>query len=523
MSMSNGEPWIVWGDHTTTYGETVRVGQPMSDLNTHVVITGTTGSGKSTALRNLALQFADNGGTVIVIEPHGDLILHPHDGILPALSDEQLRRTALIDLAAAWPPQMNLVRAGLSAGTSVAVKTTMNCVRVMDDASWKTAILMREILENALELLLSVEGELACLLLLQKFLTDAPYRTSVLKRAGPEAIEARDYWQRTLAEWETAKGGGAATLAVPLRRVGQFLRDARFRRSLSLPLLAPEQALHVGQLMDDPEARIILVPLQAPKLGDEAKRVFGTLFMQDVTNAFLARAALDKQARRPTLLIIDEFADLAGGAVGELVTVLLAQARKFGASVVLGTQFMAQLPAEVQSEVRGNCNNKVVLATEDPRDAKAVVESLATNQLTPLDVQTIEKWHGYARFRVHGAPQPPVYFRSLAPLPAIHSAPVVIAHRRARPRNMGDLHELHQLAAADPLDAREAIERLVRLSESAFGDVVKRQVEANAYGVEELLAGSHELTQVQRALSISRAQHGLPWWMYEAQYRRLRF
>lgn len=520
--MRNGEPWIVWGDHTTTYGETVRVGQPMSDLNTHVVITGTTGSGKSTALRNLALQFADNGGTVIVIEPHGDLILHPQDGILPALSDEQLRRTALIDLAAAWPPQMNLVRAGMSAGTGVAVKTTMNCIRVMDDASWTGAIQMRQLLENALHVLLDAEGHAACLLLLQKFLTEEPYRQSVLKRAGGRVIESVDFWNRTQGEWAAAKGGGNTAVAVPLRRVGQFLQEPRFKRSLSLPTLAPELSLDIGKLMDDPEARLILVPLQAPKLGDEAKRVFGTLFMQDVTNAFLARASLDKQVRRPTLLIIDEFADLAGGAVGELVRLLLAQARKFGASVVLGTQFMAQLPAEVQSEVRGNCNNKIVLATEDPRDARAVVESLATNQLTPLDVQTIEKWHGYARFRVHGAPQPPVYFRSLAPLPAIQSAPVAIAHRRRRPRNMGDLNELHQLAAADPLDAREAIERLVRLSESAFGDVVKRQVEANAYAVEELLSGGRELTQVQRALSISRAQHGLPWWMYEAQYRRLR-
>lgn len=523
------DPWIAWGHHVDAHGGETAVGQPLADLKTHVSITGTTGSGKSTALRNLALQVADLGGTVIVIEPHGDLILHPEEGILAALSDDQLRRTTVVDLASPWPPQINLAAAGAKAGRTVAVKTAMNCVRVMDDASWSGAIQMRQILENALDLLLATEGAEASLLSVHRFLVNKSYRVEVLKRAGQDALEAHDFWERTLAEWESRKGGGAEIVAVPLRRVGQFLQDERFRRSLALPALAPDLELDIGRLMDDPQPRLILVPLQAPKLGEQAKRVFGTLFMQEVANTFLARSAVDQTARRQTLIIIDEFADMAGGDVGELVRVLLAQARKFGASVVLGTQFLSQLPREVQDEVNGNCNNKVVLLAAGQKDAKAAVESLATDRVAPLDVLNIEKYHGYAKLRIDGAPQPPMYFRTLHPLPPLQRDPNGGGSQAGTngngrgymlPRNLAALHEFHGLAATRP---DRAIERLMSLDARQFEALVKQQVEANHYAAHQLLAYPEmEPDPVQRALQISRAQHGLPWWFYEAQYRKLR-
>ena len=80
--MDEKEPWIIIGDYIDTWGESTRVGLPMADLKVHTSVLGTTGSGKSTFLRHLACQFFSLGGTVIVIEPHGDLILDEEEGIL---------------------------------------------------------------------------------------------------------------------------------------------------------------------------------------------------------------------------------------------------------------------------------------------------------------------------------------------------------------------------------------------------------------------------------------------------------
>ncbi len=517
----SGEPWIVLGEYTDDWGNRVPVGLPLRDLRVHASILGTTGSGKSTFSRNLVLQAFDLGATTVVIEPHGDLILDPKEGILAALPPSALDRVVVVDLNSPRPPQINLAAAGLSAGRSVAVATAMRCIRVAEEASWSGAVRMREILEHALHLLLAVFGHRASMVLLQRFLSDAPFRDRVLARAGDEVGESKSYWQRLSEKLESARGRTADdVLEVPLRRVGKFLRDDRFRRSLALPALGRE--LKIAPLMDAPQPMMILVPLQSAELGVEAKRVFGTLFMQMVTNAFMARSRQSAEERRQTLVIIDEFADLAGGVVGELVRILLAQARKFGASVVLATQSIYQLPAEVKLEVRSNTNIKVVLRTSGRDDAKEAVLNLASDQLSESDIQGIERFHGYARVMVHGAPQPPFYFKGLPPIRLQDEGDNRPRHLPPRPDVPRELKELHRMVVLG--EGNLAIARLVSMSNDEFRSMVKAEIEAANYQAAALLANPDlEPDPVRRALKISGWRLGLPWWFYEAQYRRLRY
>lgn len=421
--------WIVLGHYTDTWGHVVPVGLPMADLKVHTSVIGTTGSGKSTFLRNLALQAFMHGASVIVIEPHGDLILDRDEGILAAIPPGELGRVTVVDLNAAWPPQINMAAAGLAAGRSAAVQMAMGCIRVVEEASWTGAVRMREILEHALHVLLSVYGRDAGMIHLQKFLLDDGYRRQTLRQASDLVGESRDHWQRLIESFAERKDGGAEILEVPLRRVGGFLRDERFRRSLALPLLSEGTALNLPRLMNTP-GRMVLVPLQASALGKEAKRVFGTLFMQLVSNTFMARAAQERESRQQTLVIIDEFADLAGGDVGELVNQLLAEARKFGAAVVLATQALHQLPKDVKNEVRSNTNNKIVLRVSSPDDAREAVINLAHKELAAQDVMDVARFHGYARVMVDKAPQPAFYFQALPPLNFAHLTPPDGANRR---------------------------------------------------------------------------------------------
>ena len=129
--MQTREPWIILGDYIDAWGDATKVGLPMADMKVHTSVLGTTGSGKSTFLRHLACQFFWLGGTVIVIEPHGDLILDPEDGILASMPADQLHRAAVLDFAGPCPPQFNLAGSGLRYGRSVAVDMAMSCIRVM--------------------------------------------------------------------------------------------------------------------------------------------------------------------------------------------------------------------------------------------------------------------------------------------------------------------------------------------------------------------------------------------------------
>jgi hypothetical protein len=520
----SGDPWIVLGDYRDEWGVPVPVGFPLKDLTVHMSMLGTTGSGKSTLSRNLILQAFDLGSTAVVIEPHGDLILDPKEGILSALPPEVLANTAVIDLTSPWPPQINMVSTGLGAGISTAVDTAMMCVRVMEEASWSTAVQMREILENSLYLLLDVFGSEACMVHLMRFLTDAPYRDKIVSQASDSVGEQRSYWTDLIAQMEEAKGKKPADFSVPLRRIRKALNDVRFRRSLALPSLGNE--LQVSTLLDSGKPGLLLVPLQASKLGDEAKRVFGTLFMQMISNAFMSRADQAATSRNQTIVMIDEFADLAGGAVGDLVRILLAQARKFGASLILATQSMSQLPGDVMKEVRGNTNLKIVLLTSGADDAREATRNLGTDQLADKDILGIERFHAYARTMVHKQPQPTFYYANLPPIRQLTGNNYARGWDTiASPPDISDeFRKLHSLADSDPT-GETVIKRLLSVDNQTFLGLAQEQVSAGHYQSDVLLSDgtASGIDPIQRALMVSRFRFGMPWWFYEAYYRRLRF
>jgi len=62
------------------------------------------------------------------------------------------------------------------------------------------------------------------------------------------------------------------------------------------------------------------------------------------------------------------------------------------------------------------------------------------------------------------------------------------------------------------------------MKEAEFRGLAQAQKEQQTQMAAALLADPElEPDRVKRALRISRARFGLPWWFYEALYRRLRF
>ena len=522
------EPWIILGDYIDPWGEATKVGLPMADLKVHTSVLGTTGSGKSTFLRNLACQFFWLGGTVIVIEPHGDLILDPQEGILTCMPQDQLHRAAVLDFAGATPPQFNLAGGGLRYGRSVAVDMAMSCIQVVEDASWQGAVRMREILENALHVLLAVLGREASMLDMQRFFTQEQFRDRILKQAGLEVGESRDYWKRFLAELETNKMTTyEEVMQYPLRRIGGFLRNEYLRRSLALPELHKEQSVNFDALMNADEPTMILVPLQETRVGENTKRVLGTLLMKEITNVFMARSDLPASERKQTLIIIDEFADLAGGEIGQIVNKLLAQARKFGASVVLATQSLTQLPMDVRMEVKTNTNIKIILRPADLSDARLACELLGSDLLVPTDLMSIERFCGYARVLVRKAPQPPFYFHALPPTKMWEGYGPHGQGGRAIKPELSNYEEIKLLAAEAP---EQALKRLVNLPDSEWLEIIEQAIRFNQWQSKRAKVNFGDLTRqnstnkkVKKALALSGYRFGLPWWLYEASYRRQRF
>src|SRR5512136_827123 len=157
MTDYSGEPWIVLGTQLDAAGKEWKIGMPLADLQTHVSIVGATGSGKSTLLRNINLQTFDLDASIIVIEPHGDLV----DDILDGCDDSRLGQAVVLDLNSPFPPAITLLTVGLRQNASVAKQMAMSVLGVRDPKNWVVSVQIREVLWHSLNVLLDAWGEKA--------------------------------------------------------------------------------------------------------------------------------------------------------------------------------------------------------------------------------------------------------------------------------------------------------------------------------------------------------------------------
>lgn len=526
--MNDRVPMILFGEQTDEAGRTWKVGVPLPDLTTHGFVAGTTGSGKSTFLRNLAVQTFGLGASTAVIEPHGDLCLD----LLSAVPDAFLSRVAYLEIDSLQPPSIPLMTLGLGGGQDAALDAAMSVIRMAEPGgSWDTATRMREVLRNTARVVLDALGWEASLLAVDRFLSDGEerFRERVLSRVSEENAKARDFCKYEVAaclEGDKRAAGMRDSILGAQRRLEVFVTDRRLRRSMALPPLGPTVSLR--QLLSG--GRLTLLPVNAAKLGGKAAGLVSMLFMQMAKTAFLGR--VEQSDRRQAALIIDEFAAMAGaetggGEVAEITNALLAEARKFGASVILATQSAAQLTPEVARRVQINTNLKVILLASDPDEARQSAQILGSELVNETDIRSLPRHHGYVKAMVNRTPKPPCMIQMLPPQ-RLAALPWNLTMEPEPPR-MSDLWKrTFDLArsATDPDDlscAADAVKFLRGLSPSDWDQVVAEAQAWNQYHAARLLADPSLVPdRIERAKKISRALYGLPWWLREAHYWRER-
>ncbi len=529
--MDEREPFVLLGEQEDEDGRVWKIGVPLADLTTHGFLIGTTGSGKSTTLRNLAVQTFGLGASTAVLEPHGDLCLD----LLDAVPDAMLDRVVYIELDSTQPPSIPLMTLGLGGGMDVAVGAALNVIRMTEPTSWEQATRMREVLRHTARVVLDALGWQASLLAVDRFLTagETAFRERLLSRVSEENARSRDFCRDEIAaalDGKKKRGGGMRdSILGAQRRLEFFVTDRRFRRSLALPPLGVP--LNLRELLSG--GRLVLLPVNGARLGsDKAAGLVSMLFMQMAKTAFLGR--VDKADRQQAVLIIDEFAAMAGGkkygsdVVADVTNVLLAEARKFGASVILATQSADQLPPDVKKKVQINTNLKIILLVSDVDDARQAAQILGSDLVGEVDIRSLPRFHGYVKAMVHREPQPPCLLKMLPPqrLAAPPWATGFPEPERPQVSNLWTrVRALARTAAnpSDPACAAEVVRFLRGLSAQDWQQVVLDAQAWNQYLAARLLADpSLEPNKVERAKKVSRCLYGLPWWLREAHYWRER-
>src|SRR6266700_16607 len=297
----------------------------------HMVVLGKTGQGKSSLIFSLCLQDIQTRRGFVLFSFHEDLIPR----ILSAIAAEEQRTVAdLSDRLILIEPGNPVCSVGLNPlaihGEQQKFVSIAGIASILKERWGLTHFgpQTEEILRNSLHLL--ADNHLT-LLELSPLLSDSGFRAKCLKQATNP--EVKQYFE---SRFEPMSEAMKAVVRNPiLNKVSEFCSDPHVRHIVG----QAEPTFSFVEAMD--EGRIILVDLHKGLLGKHSATL-GSLVLAQIGSAIFRRRKRDIYS-----LYCDEIQNLLTSE--SEIDSLLAEARKFGVSIVTANQFLDQFPREMRA------------------------------------------------------------------------------------------------------------------------------------------------------------------------------
>lgn len=375
-------------------GRSASIGQ--ADLRQHLYISGGTGTGKTTLLRCLIEQDIRAGRGVFVIDPHGDLFRDLCD----AASRNTRDRFVLADAGDIENPfTLNILQ---TAGPHQAVQRNFianQLIQLFKAVYSGIPEAFGPVFENwfraALFLLMEGGGPDATLADLERLFGDVSYRRNLLANCCD--LHVLSFWNH-IAE----RAGGDLSI----ENVAPYI-TAKVTQISGNPLVrpilcTPRTTLDIPLALE--RGQVVLVNLAKGIVGGPDAAMLGGVLTIRLFAAALARAGLDYSGRHPVRVVLDEFPTFAGPVLAEM----LAEARKFGLSLVLANQSLDQIDrrgVDLAHAIQANCGN-VAAFRAGPADAGRMASWLG-GEADPGDLQSLPNFRFSARLLADGMPLPP--------------------------------------------------------------------------------------------------------------------
>lgn len=388
----NGDSDMTVVGKTNFRGEEKNFGLKMKDRALHVYAIGKTGTGKSTLLSGMILDDIYKGRGVAVVDPHGDLVRDVLDYI-PKEREEDVVFFSPADrnfpigfnlLESVDPEYKNLVSSGI-----------VSVFKKIFGESWGPRL--EYILRNVVLGLLDYPN--ATLLSILKVLTDTKFRRDVIDKITDPII--KDFF---LNEFERYDQKFRTEAVAPIQnKVGQFLSSTVIRNIVG----QETSSIDIRQIMDT--KKILLLDLSIGKIGEDNSALLGSMLITKIQMAAMTRADLSKDKRIPFYLYVDEFQNFATDSFA----VILSEARKYGLSLMVTNQYIAQMPETVADAVFGNVGT-IICFRVGAGDAEGL-----QREFVPVfeagDLTNLDNYNIYIKMAIDGVTSSPFSSKTLLP------------------------------------------------------------------------------------------------------------
>lgn len=406
----------------------------------HTIITGPTGSGKSTLMEQLILADVYAGKSVIVIDPKADLV----NRILECAPEGRKEDIVVIDPSDPCPVGFNPL--ALPGDKTMIADAILAVFKEVFADNW--GIYSQDVLSAALLTLMEVKG--ASLLWLPPLLTNERFRHSVTSQLKDEIV-LKPFWD----SYDNMRDSERKTMIAPvLNKIRQFL----YRPGLRNVLGQSNPKFQLTDLLY--KRKIVLVPLNKGTIGAESARLLGSLIVGMAWTLALSRANIPAYKRHTISLFIDELQDYL--ALPTDLSDALAQARGLGVGITMAHQYRAQLPPEIRAGVDANARNKIAFGM-NATDAKEV--AAMAPELDALDFITLPRYEVYTNFMYKGKATGWIRGKTLPPMDALRSP---AEFRAISQSNYGISHQQVEKEFLDLLHSF-AEETPPEIAETSFG------------------------------------------------------
>ncbi len=367
-------------------------GIKIDDLRRHIYVIGMTGSGKTTLLDTMAIYHIQNHRGLGAIDPHGEFA----ERLLSFVPKDRIEDVVYINPSDTdFPIAFNVMEnVAFDFRHNIASSLLSVFKKIWPDV-WSAR--MEYILSNTLLALLEYPD--STLLGINRMLSDKDYRKKIVDGLQDPVVQA--FWTNEFARYHDRFQVEA--IAPIQNKVGQFTSNPLIRNIIG----QKKSKINLREIIDS--NKILIIRLPVGLLGETNSQLLGGLLVAKLQQAAMSRIDIPEKQRQDFSLIIDEFQNFAT----ESFVKILAEARKYRLSLIMGHQYIEQVPEEIAAAIFGNIGTHINFRV-GAKDAEAI-EPQFLPSLGVQDLVNLPNHYFYIKMMIDGITSSPFLATTLMP------------------------------------------------------------------------------------------------------------
>jgi hypothetical protein len=426
-----GEYDVVLGNNEHA-GEITPLSLVSAERARHLLLIGSTGSGKTTMMEYAAAQDIYAGRGLAILDPHGDMAKK----LLKIIPEERKNDVVYIspnDIE--YPVGINPIEMpeGLSGDAYLIERgrVTSALVSIMrkvfsDDES--SAHNIEAIMRNVLHTALTVEG--ATIFTILKLLRNKKFRKNVLAKLDDDRL--KDFWREEFGE-----AGGFQRVSMTKsvnHRIDAYESSVQTQRMLG----QAKSTISFEDIMDS--GKILICNLGKGDINEDESALIGTTILAKLKLAAERRSSIPEDQRRPFYVYVDEFQNFAT----KPFATMMSEARKFKLYLTIAEQSTAQQDdPKLTQEILGNARTLICFGTGNPKDEEALIPRFAPH-VEPGELLNLPVYNFYLKTTAETPMEPTsgktVRLESKFDLSDVRADEVIAASRKNYAKKYEDLN-----------------------------------------------------------------------------------